>query len=143
MKTTTLLIILAASLAPFSLIAQPQETGPALDLTWQDNSTNETGFAIERSLDGVSWEEVARVGKDVEAFTDLEIGYGVLYLYRVRAFNEFGFSGYSNESPGMAEDMRPDGVPENLFIVFRAPNGGVYQVTFDGDGKPSLVELSR
>lgn len=65
-------------------------------ITWQDNSDNETGFAIEMLTRG-TWTEVARVGEDVTTYTD-KLNQGV---YRVRAFVTVPgegdlFSGYSN-----------------------------------------------
>ncbi len=72
-------------------------------LSWQDNSDNEAGFAIERK-DGASGEfrVVATVGVDVESFLDTGLTPGGFYVYRVAAFNAFGFSGYTNESEFIA-----------------------------------------
>lgn len=60
-------------------------------LFWDDNSTNEDGFKIERlsSSDG-SWREFAQVGPNVETY---KVG-GTCNdtRYRVRAFNAYGFS---------------------------------------------------
>lgn len=65
-------------------------------LTWTDNSTDETGFAIEMLVKGV-FQEVARVGANVVTYTDA-LTQGV---YRVRAFITTAgdgdvFSTYSN-----------------------------------------------
>lgn len=139
----TLFALLLTAVAAVSCLAQPEVVEPTLDLTWQDNSTNETGFAIERRLYGgeSSWQVIARTSADVVAYTDTAIEFGRAYEYRVRAFNEFGFSGYTNVAHGLAEDMRPDGVPSTLLVVFIAPNGQTYAVEFDPDGDPFLVKL--
>ena len=65
--------------------------------SWTDNSTNEDGFAIEKSIDGATFVEIARVERNVIQFVDTGpfIG-GVSYSYRLRAYNVAGFSGYSN-----------------------------------------------
>ena len=60
-------------------------------LTWTDNADNETGFSIERNQ-----HEIATVGADVETATQGSLPPDTLYSYRVRAFNAFGYSGYSN-----------------------------------------------
>ena len=65
-------------------------------LTWQDNSTNETGFAVEMLVKGV-FQEVARVGANVITYSDA-LTEGV---YRVRAFITIAgdgdvFSAYTN-----------------------------------------------
>ena len=39
-------------------------------MTWQDNSTDEQGFRIERSLDGMTFTEIATVGPNVQSYSD-------------------------------------------------------------------------
>jgi hypothetical protein len=68
-----------------------------VSLSWADNSTNETGFKIERLLDGVGgWSQVATVGAGVTAFVDSGLAAGTSYAYRIRAVNAGGDSAYSN-----------------------------------------------
>ncbi|MDQ8201109.1 Ig-like domain-containing protein [Pelagicoccus enzymogenes] len=78
-----------------------------LSLTWQDNSDNEDGFEIERSLMGQSFGLLATVEADAESFVDASIIPGREYEYRVRAFNAFGYSGYTNVSVGMMPNSAP------------------------------------
>ncbi|MBK1876790.1 fibronectin type III domain-containing protein [Pelagicoccus mobilis] len=70
-----------------------------VSLTWQDNSDNETGFEIERSINGGPFERIASVPGDSATFTDSRVNEGDLYQYRVRAYNQFGKSGYTNVAP--------------------------------------------
>ncbi|EDY81493.1 hypothetical protein VDG1235_1111 [Verrucomicrobiia bacterium DG1235] len=65
-------------------------------LNWSDNSDNEDGFEIERSIEGGDFESLAQVAADAEDYIDTSVTEGVNYTYRVRAFNSFGFSGYTN-----------------------------------------------
>ena len=67
-----------------------------LTLTWTDNSDNETGFKIERSMDGVSFGEVATTGANVTSYADTGLTVGQQYHYRVAAYNGAGDSGFSN-----------------------------------------------
>lgn len=68
-----------------------------IDLNWTDASTDEDGFQIERSPDGVtSWTQVASVGADVTAHSNNGLVSSTAYFYRVRAFNASGDSSYSN-----------------------------------------------
>ncbi len=78
-----------------------------LSLTWQDNSDNEDGFEVERSLLGESFGILATVGPDEEAYVDESIVPGLEYEYRVRAFNAFGYSGYTNVSVGVMPNTAP------------------------------------
>jgi hypothetical protein len=67
-------------------------------LTWNDNSNRETEFRIERkkTANGV-WFEFIKVGANVRSYTDTALSSNTTYLYRVRASNSAGNSGYSNE----------------------------------------------
>ncbi len=71
-------------------------TEASVTLSWKDNSNNEDGFSIERSSDGKSFREIARVTRDVVEFVDKDATEGNTFHYRVRAFNAFGHSGYTN-----------------------------------------------
>jgi hypothetical protein len=66
-------------------------------LTWNDNSWNEDGFIVQKTISGNctdGWYEVARVGIDVTSWTDETSQAGD--CYRVSAFNSDGESGYTN-----------------------------------------------
>lgn len=78
-------------LAPSGLTAQPVSTAQ-INLVWVDNSDNEDGFRIERSLNGITWAELDTVAAGVEAFSDTTITAGVSYRYRVIAYNAGGES---------------------------------------------------
>ncbi len=68
-----------------------------VDLFWKDNSDNEDGFKIERKVSGGTYETVATVGADKITYRDSGLTKGVVYYYRVKAFNDKGDSDYSNE----------------------------------------------
>lgn len=88
-----------APAAPTSLTATPQ-TGPKVSLTWRDNATNETGFSVERSTDGVTFSPIGtaspRTSVGNVTFVDNGVSAGATYTYRVAAVNVAGTSGYSN-----------------------------------------------
>jgi hypothetical protein len=69
-----------------------------VELNWNDNSSNEDGFAMERRTSGTAtWTEVDRTAADVETYRDSGLLPDTTYFYRVRAFHGTDFSGYSNE----------------------------------------------
>ncbi|MBT8065476.1 MAG: PKD domain-containing protein, partial [Gammaproteobacteria bacterium] len=57
-----------------------------IELAWVDNTSNEAGFRVERSTDGVSFSEAGTTGGGVEAFTDTGLSGSILYYYRVVAY---------------------------------------------------------
>jgi hypothetical protein len=68
-----------------------------INLTWTDNSTNETGFKIQRSSDGgSSWTRIATVGHGVTSYHDTTVHRRTTYEYRVAAYNGAGTSAWSN-----------------------------------------------
>ena len=75
---------------------QASKASPGVKLTWKDNANNETGFKIERRKDGGSFSQIAILGKDACLYTDKQVQKGIKYYYRVRAYNNFGTSSYSN-----------------------------------------------
>jgi hypothetical protein len=66
-----------------------------INLTWKDKSTDETGFAIERSLNALSFTLVATVPANTTQFSDTGLAANRLYYYRVRAYNNAGSSSYT------------------------------------------------
>ena len=69
-----------------------------LDLTWKDNSTNETGYKIERKTDSGVFAEIGSTATDVATFSDKTVELNTNYTYRVYSFNKVGKSiNYSNE----------------------------------------------
>jgi subtilisin len=68
-----------------------------IDLRWTDNNNFEGGFKIER-WNGSSYVQINTVGANVTTYTDSGRTPGQTYSYRVRAYNNIGDSGYSNES---------------------------------------------
>lgn len=69
----------------------------AIDLAWTDADALEDGFTIERSAAGANvWSFVAQVASDVTVYRDEGLTPQTSYDYRVRAFNAFGSSAWSN-----------------------------------------------
>lgn len=68
-----------------------------IDLAWQDNSSNETGFQIERSRSGSAFSLIATTAAGAATYSDTSgLTPNKLYSYRVRAINTAGSSAYSN-----------------------------------------------
>jgi hypothetical protein len=85
-----------------------------IDLAWHDNSGDEQGFRIERSLDAFTFAEIASVGSNVNTFSDTTVSPDTLYFYRVLAFNNFGNSEPSNIAFAQTP---PSPIPVNPVIV--------------------------
>jgi hypothetical protein len=81
--------------APSNLVGTPVGL-KRIDLSWTDNSTNESGFKIERSNNGTKFSQIATLQAGTTTFANTGLRRGKTYLYRVRAYNSIGNSPYSN-----------------------------------------------
>ena len=70
-----------------------------VNLLWVDNSTNESGFKIERKT-GASgtYAQIATAAAGVTSYSDTGLTANTSYYYRVRSSNTAGDSAYSNEA---------------------------------------------
>ncbi len=81
-----------------------------IELTWSDNSNNETGFKIFRN--GVL---IATVGANVTKYTDTGLIPGATYTYEVRATNNIGDSLPATATA--TTEGEPPSAPTNLMAV--------------------------
>ena len=86
-------------------------------LLWDDASTNETTFHIERKAEvctgAAAFAEIATAGANVVTYTDLAVTEGQAYCYQVAASNSAGKSAYSNTAVRVVPFTVP-AVPTNL-----------------------------
>jgi len=83
--------------APSKLVAEAISSNQ-VGLSWQNNASNETGFTIERSTDGVNFTAVATVGPYIQTCTDGDLAALTRYVYEVVATNAAGSSAPSNQA---------------------------------------------
>lgn len=116
----------SATTIPSAPPAAPSNLGAALvtpdwinnwiNLTWQANSNDATGFRIERKTGAAgSWSQIATVGAGTTTYGDRSLTRNTTYYYRVRAYNSAGDSSYSNEAGAFA--MAPPRAPSNLIAT--------------------------
>jgi hypothetical protein len=96
-STATLVVQVQVPAAPSNLVATAVSNSQ-INLSWIDTSNNENGFSIER-CQGNNCSNFAEIGTappDAQTFTNTGLARNTRYSYRVRAFNNTGYSGYSN-----------------------------------------------
>ncbi len=77
-------------------------------LTWRDNSTDETGFQIERSTGGGNFTLVSTVAANATSANMTGLAPATGYTFRVRAISTVaGASGYSNEASATTLALPP------------------------------------
>ncbi|MCX7739226.1 MAG: S8 family serine peptidase [Hydrogenothermaceae bacterium] len=70
--------------------------GSSIVLSWKDNSNLESGYKVERSQDGVSWQTIATLSLNSITYKDSQVQSGKTYYYRVYAYMGNTTSSYSN-----------------------------------------------
>jgi hypothetical protein len=60
-------------------------TSNAARIAWVDVCTYETGYRVERSLDGLTWTQVGTTGANGSTMINVSLSAHTTYYYRVRA----------------------------------------------------------
>ncbi len=111
-----------APLAPSNLmvIAGTKST-LKMGLTWSDNSSNEIGFTIERSLDSSIWVPIDSTAANISTYDDTTVLASTKYYYRVLAYNAVGNSSYSNVDSGTSLSVGLNTNAKQIFDFFPNP----------------------
>ena len=83
--------------APSNLVATPVSS-TTINLAWVDNSTDETGFTVQRAGSATgTFTAIANLGSGVTSYSDKTgLSPSTSYYYRVFAINQRGSSAFSN-----------------------------------------------
>jgi Glucose / Sorbosone dehydrogenase/PA14 domain/Fibronectin type III domain len=130
--------------APTNLILT-STSSTQMEVAWTDQATNESGFEIERSTDGINFTQVGITGSNVTSFRDVGLVPATFYIYRVRTINPVGNSGYAGNSQWTraSGDFDIDGLLNivDLDALIAAIAGGGNSRLFDMTGD-ALVDLA-
>lgn len=127
--------------APVDLAALPHDATASqpwisIELSWTDTSSNEEGFRVERSQDGVVWEVVGTVGSNVSSYSDRSVAPGMTYDYRVFAVGLAGDSLASNIATATAPANPIDTVAPTVDFVSPVDGeqvSGNFEITVSAD----------
>ncbi|WP_224997463.1 fibronectin type III domain-containing protein [Cesiribacter sp. SM1] len=72
------------SLTPTQLSTVLTESG-LVNVSWVDNAYNESGYELQKSIDGTNFSQLALLETNSMSFTDADVNSGATYHYRVRA----------------------------------------------------------
>jgi hypothetical protein len=120
--------------APAANLSATAVSASQVELSWQDMSSTETGFRIERqtATAGV-WVQIASVGMNVSSFTDTSLTPGATYSYRVIAFNGSGSAAPSNQASATTSAATPT-APAATFVNSDSSTSGNWRGVYGQDG---------
>jgi hypothetical protein len=103
-----------------------------LQINWSDNSSNESGFAVEkRYVDNENFEQIITLPENSTNYIDSDVIASETYCYRISAFNQVGES-FSGESCIEVSDLSDPEPPTDIISVS-------YQFT----AKPVVIEVGE
>lgn len=133
-----------------SFSAVTEGVGSTLELAWTDNSSNETGFEIQRREAGGSFALLINLAANAVAHSDSATVNGVHYEYRVRATGAEGPSAWSLVSTATAGGSTGPlpGATVGFTSWMRdahqlAPHLAAANGDADDDGLPNLIEYAQ
>ncbi|PKO17787.1 MAG: hypothetical protein CVU39_04710 [Chloroflexi bacterium HGW-Chloroflexi-10] len=85
-----------ASLPAPTALSTTETTLTRIGLSFIDSAANETGFYMERSINGGAWSRIATLPANTTTFTDSSMTCSTSLAYRVKAYNANSESAYSN-----------------------------------------------
>jgi len=89
----------------------------SIGMQFSDTSINETGFKIERSINGGAWIQINSLLANQTSYLDTGLTCNVNYAYRVRAYNQSGDSTYSNILNSSTTACVPPTLPSNIQTI--------------------------
>jgi hypothetical protein len=114
--------------------------GTGIDLGW-DDVKGATGFAVERSANGVDWARIATTGAGVTAYSDTGLTGSQRYFYRVSALDDTGSSVPSDAASLVNRPIAPFNLTvtswttSQLILNWRNVSGNIgYRIQRSTDG---------
>jgi len=119
-----------------------------IDIEWFDNSTDESGFDLERSGDNQSWTKIASLGENPGSggtltYSDLGLAPDTTYWYRVRTNNCAGASAYTVAQSATTESPPPQPPAAPSAVSATVDGNGNVTVTWDTVVNATGYEIGR
>jgi len=142
------LVLTCAPYAPSNLVATAVAANQ-INLNWQDDSGNESGFNVQRAgaTNGL-WVAIGSVNSNITLYPDMTVSCGQTYYYRVQSYNAATGSPYSNITGANTSlvDTDGDGIPDCWMIQYfghltgQSNDNSRAADDADGDGLSNLQE---
>ncbi|WP_341225994.1 fibronectin type III domain-containing protein [uncultured Arcticibacterium sp.] len=111
---------LGPPITPVDLGATPQTNhlgDEEILVTWNEYADDEEGSIVEVKVGDGEYKVIGKINANIAIFTYKPVQEGVTYTFRVKAFNEYGESNYSEEATATPEYSTEPNAPYNLNVV--------------------------
>ncbi len=112
-KSSGVLKVVTPPISPDSLSMSSRNT-TSVQITWNDNSANETGYEVYYSTDGVNFSKIATLSSGATSYAHTGLTEGRTYYYKVRAYKKDGtdisYSQWSDTIPITVLPLPPQSV---------------------------------
>ncbi|ELR73016.1 hypothetical protein C900_00096 [Fulvivirga imtechensis AK7] len=118
-----------------------------IDLAWNDNSTDEEGFEIQRSENGGTYISLTELNANTISYSDHNLQPATNYSYRIRARKQSTYSGFSNSASATTHQpvsycAVTNGNPSGQYIK-RVKFGSINNTTtYEADGYSDFTAIS-
>jgi Tol biopolymer transport system component len=107
-----------------------------VSLNWTDNSSDETGFKIERKTGSGNFTEIGSVGTNVYNYKDNSLASNSTYTYRIISYNAVGNAvAYSNE---FSVTLSTSSANSNKILFESEVNDIAHLYTMNSDGSNEI-----
>lgn len=114
-----------------SLLSASADDNETLTIQWVDNSDDEEGFSLERSVGTIEhFTEVFKSAKNVTSFSEKKLFEGA-YHYRVRSYNASGFSAYSEIASIDENNVLEVSDMKNANTIYPIPSSDSITISFN------------
>lgn len=113
----------------------------SIQLQWEDNTTSETNFLLERSKNtNNNYLEIAQLPANSTFFTDTNLNPFTAYFYRVRAASGNTYSEYSNEvgTATILSGAEEITTANNFVSINPNPSSGPLRIRIEGPARGAI-----
>ena len=135
-------IVAGAPIAPSGLkvTAIKKTNDKKLQLSWTDNSNNESGFIIYRSTDGTNYSVIDSAAANATSYLDTALAPNTTFYYQVAAWNASGVSSKTTAANAVTYSGIAANIEATEFNIFPNPSTGTFNLTFSkGTGEETSI----
>jgi len=137
-------VIEEAPNAPSSLVASLAASNEMINVFWNDNSSDEQGFSVQRKVDSGTWSSIAVTAQNINIYVDSSIEEGKSYQYRVRSYKAALNSAYTSSAVINVIKTQVETLPQAPSQLTAQLDNGVMNISWaDNSDNESGFVLSR